>query len=170
MKYFNIFGPNEQHKGDMRSIVHKAYGQIVGGGGIKLFKSYRPEFADGEQERDFLYVKDAAAMTVHLAQSETTGLVNVGSGTPHTWLDLVRPIFRAMNVPERIEFIDMPDSLRGKYQYSTCARVDRLRASGYDAPVTPLDEAVTDYVTDYLIPDRRLDERVAATTTSQRSA
>ncbi len=170
VKYFNIFGPNEQHKADMRSIVHKAFGQIVTGGTIRLFKSYRPEFADGEQERDFLYVKDAAEMTVHLAQSGAGGLVNVGSGTPHTWLELVRPIFRSMNVPERIEFIDMPESLRGKYQYSTCARIDRLRESGYDAPITPLDEAVTDYVTDYLIPDRRLDERTPATAIPQRSA
>jgi len=170
VKYFNIFGPNEQHKGEMRSIVHKAYGQIVSGGGIKLFKSYRPEFKDGEQERDFLYVKDAAAMTVHLAQSDTNGLVNVGAGRPRTWLELVRPIFGAMKVPENIEFVDMPETLRGKYQYSTCARIDRLRASGYDAPITPLDEAVGDYVTNYLIPDRRLDERAPEAAVSQRSA
>ncbi|MDQ2992693.1 MAG: ADP-glyceromanno-heptose 6-epimerase [Candidatus Eremiobacteraeota bacterium] len=170
VKYFNIFGPNEQHKADMRSIVHKAFGQIVTGGSIRLFKSYRPEFADGEQERDFLYVKDAAEMTVHLAQSGTGGLVNVGSGTPHTWLELVRPIFRAMGVTERIEFIDMPESLRGKYQYSTCARIERIRESGYDASITPLDQAVTEYVTDYLIPDRRLDERTPAAAIPQRSA
>lgn len=157
VKYFNIFGPNEDHKGDMRSVVNKAYGQIRETGGVKLFKSYRPEFRDGEQERDFLYVKDAAAMTVHLAQAGTNGLVNVGSGQARTWLDLVRPIFPAMNVPENITFVDMPDHLKGKYQYSTCATIDKLRASGYTADITPLSDAVRDYVTNYLIPEYHLE-------------
>ena len=157
IKYFNIFGPNEGHKGEMRSVVQKAYEQICETGSVRLFKSYRPEFADGEQQRDFLYVKDAAEMTVELAQSDTAGLVNVGSGKSQTWLDLVRPIFGALNLPERIEFIEMPESLRGKYQYSTLAAVDRLRASGYDRPITPLADAVRDYVGRYLVPDRRLD-------------
>jgi ADP-L-glycero-D-manno-heptose 6-epimerase len=157
IKYFNIFGPNEEHKGDMRSVVNKAYCQIVQTGGATLFKSYRSEFKNGEQERDFLYVKDAAAATVHLAQAGTKGIVNVGSGQARTWLDLVRPIFGALNLPERITFVDMPEALRGKYQYSTCAKIDRLRGSGFDAPFTPLHEAVRDYVTNYLVPDRRLD-------------
>jgi len=157
LKYFNVFGPNEHHKGEMRSLVDKAFHQIRESGGIRLFKSYRVEYGDGEQQRDFLYVKDAAAMTLHLAEHGDAGIFNIGSGTAHTWLELVRPIFRAMNVPERIEFIEMPPALRSKYQYCTCAMLDRLRASGYDAPITPLAEAVTDYVTNYLIPDRRLD-------------
>jgi len=157
IKYFNIFGPNEHHKGEMRSLVDKAYGQIRESGSIRLFKSHRCEYRDGEQQRDFLYVKDAVAMTLHLAEAGAFGLYNVGSGMPHTWLDLVRPIFRAMDVPERIEFIDMPPSLRDKYQYCTCATIDRLRASGYAAPITPLADAVQDYVRGYLIPDRRLD-------------
>lgn len=157
IKYFNIFGPNEQHKADMRSLVDKAFHQINESGGIKLFKSHRPDFRDGEQRRDFLYVKDAVEMTLHLAQSGECGLFNVGSGEAHTWLDLVRPIFRAMNVPERIEFIDMPLSLRDKYQYSTQAEIGKLRATGYTARITPLDEAVTDYVGNYLIPGKRLD-------------
>ncbi len=157
IKYFNVFGPNEHHKGEMRSLVDKAFHQINETGEVRLFKSHRPEFADGEQQRDFIYVKDAVAMTLHIAQSGVTGIYNVGSGKAQTWLDLVRPIFRAMNVPERIEFIDMPLSLRGKYQYSTCASIEKLRASGYTAPLTPLAEAVTDYVTNYLIPERRLD-------------
>jgi ADP-L-glycero-D-manno-heptose 6-epimerase len=161
IKYFNVFGPNEDHKGDMRSVVHKAYRQIAETGGATLFKSYRAEFKDGEQERDFLYVKDAAAMTVHLAQADATGIFNVGSGETHTWLELVRPIFAALRVPERITFVDMPESLRGKYQYSTCAYVERLRASGYTSPVTSLNEAVGDYVTNYLVPERRLDPAVA---------
>lgn len=157
VKYFNIFGPNEQHKGEMRSLVDKAFHQIRENGGIKLFKSHRAEFAHGEQRRDFLYVKDAVAMTIHLAQSGKCGIFNVGSGEAHTWLQLVRPIFRAMDVPERIEFIDMPLVLRDKYQYSTRAQIDKLRASGYDAPITPLEDAVTEYVREYLIPDKRLD-------------
>lgn len=157
IKYFNVFGPNEDHKGDMRSVVLKAFEQISATGSVKLFKSYRPEFADGEQRRDFIYVKDAAEMTLFLAESGTTGLVNVGSGEANTWLSLVRPIFRALGVPERIDFVDMPEHLRGKYQYSTQARIDRLRDAGYDRPVTPLADAVTDYVAEYLIPGRLLD-------------
>jgi ADP-L-glycero-D-manno-heptose 6-epimerase len=157
IKYFNIFGPNECHKGEMRSIVHKAFEQIRDTGSVRLFKSYRPEYHDGEQERDFLYVKDAAEMTVHLAQAGTAGIVNVGSGTTHTWLELVRPIFAALGVPENVEFVDMPATLRGKYQYSTLATIDRLRASGYDAPITPLRDAVRDYVSNYLVPEHRLD-------------
>ncbi|HEV3154647.1 MAG TPA: ADP-glyceromanno-heptose 6-epimerase [Candidatus Baltobacteraceae bacterium] len=161
LKYFNIFGPNEHHKGDMRSLVDKAFYQIRENGGIRLFKSHRCEYRDGEQQRDFLYVKDAVAMTLHLAQSEAYGLYNVGAGAPHTWLDLVRPIFRAMDVPERIEFIDMPVTLRDKYQYCTCATIDRLRRAGYAAPITPLADAVDDYVRNYLIPDRRLDPQAS---------
>ncbi len=157
IKYFNVFGPNEDHKGEMRSLVHKAYQQIRDGGSVRLFKSYRPEFRDGEQRRDFIYVKDAVDMTIHLAECGATGLFNVGSGEAQTWLTLVRPIFRALGQPERIEFIDMPDALRDKYQYSTCARTQRLLATGYDRPVTPLADAVTDYVANYLVPHRSLD-------------
>ena len=157
VKYFNVFGPNEDHKGEMRSIVHKATEQIRATGAVKLFKSYRPEFRDGEQRRDFIYVKDAAEMTLHLAESGATGLFNVGSGKAQTWLDLVRPIFRALELPERIEFIDMPEHLRGKYQYSTCARMERVASTGYETPCLPLADAVTDYVTNYLIPGRALD-------------
>jgi ADP-L-glycero-D-manno-heptose 6-epimerase len=157
LKYFNVFGPNEQHKGDMRSLVDKAFHQIRESGTIRLFKSHRDDYRDGEQQRDFIYVKDAVAMTLHVAESGANGLFNIGSGTAHTWLELVRPIFRAMNVPERIDFIDMPVQLRNKYQYCTCAAMERLRATGYDAPITPLADAVDDYVRNYLIPDRRLD-------------
>lgn len=157
LKYFNVFGPNEDHKGDMRSIVLKAFEQIRNTGAVRLFKSYRPEFRDGEQQRDFIYVKDAVAMTVHAAESGVNGLLNIGSGQAQTWLDLVRPIFRAMNVPERIEFIDMPEQLRNKYQYSTCANMEKFRASGYTGATTPLPLAVADYVTNYLVPGRVLD-------------
>jgi ADP-L-glycero-D-manno-heptose 6-epimerase len=157
IKYFNVFGPNEDHKGEMRSIVHKAYQQIRESGSVRLFKSYRPDYADGEQRRDFIYVKDAVEMTLHLAQCGATGLFNVGSGKAQTWLELVRPIFRALERPERIEFIDMPEQLRDRYQYSTSARLSRLRSTGYDRAATPLVDAVTDYVTNYLVPQRPLD-------------
>ncbi len=157
LKYFNVFGPNEEHKGDMRSVVCKAYEQISAGGSVKLFKSYRREFRDGEQRRDFVYVKDAVEMTLAVAQSDATGLINIGAGQAQTWLDLVRPIFKALGLPERIEFIEMPELLRPKYQYSTQARIDRLRASGYTAPITPLADAVGDYVSNYLVPARVLD-------------
>jgi ADP-L-glycero-D-manno-heptose 6-epimerase len=157
IKYFNVFGPNEDHKGEMRSLVHKAYEQIQASGSVRLFKSYRPEYRDGQQRRDFIYVKDAVEMTFHLAESDATGLFNVGSGTAHTWLELVRPIFRALELPERIEFIEMPAQLRDKYQYHTCARMQRLRSTGYDLPITPLADAVTDYVTNYLQSQRPLE-------------
>jgi ADP-L-glycero-D-manno-heptose 6-epimerase len=161
IKYFNVFGPNEHHKGEMRSLVDKAFHQIRETGKIRLFKSYRSEFRDGEQRRDFIYVKDAVAMTLHLAERGAYGIYNVGSGTAHTWLELVRPIFNAMRVPEQIEFIEMPAALREKYQYYTCANIRRLRSTGYDSPFTPLDEAVKEYVQEYLIPDRRLDPGAA---------
>ncbi len=157
IKYFNIFGPNEDHKGEMRSVVAKACEQIRENGSIRLFQSDRPEYADGEQRRDFLYVKDAAEMTLHLAASDRTGLFNVGAGKAQTWLDLVRPIFSALGVPERIEFVPMPEHLRAKYQYFTCARIDRLRSTGYTAEIPPLADAVADYVRNYILPGRVLE-------------
>ncbi len=158
LKYFNVFVPNEDHKGDMRSLVHKAYGQILATGRVKLFKSHRPDFKDGEQQRDFLYVRDAVAMTLHFAEGGAAagGLYNLGSGRASTWLELARAIFQAQGVEPKIDFIDMPEALRGKYQYFTQADIGKLRASGYDQPVTPLAEAVKDYVQNYLQPDKRL--------------
>ena len=157
LKYFNVFGPNEDHKGDMRSVVHKAFHQIRETGKLELFRSHRPDFEDGCQQRDFLYVKDAAAMTVHLANShDASGLYNLGSGAAHTWLDLGRAIFAALDRAPNIEFIPMPEILRGKYQYRTCATIDKLRDSGYKPAITPLADAVADYVRNYLIPDHRL--------------
>jgi ADP-L-glycero-D-manno-heptose 6-epimerase len=157
VKYFNVFGPNEDHKGDMRSVVHKAFAQVRDSGCIRLFKSYRPDFRDGEQQRDFLYVKDAVAMTLHLAVHERAGgLFNVGSGAAHRWNELAEGVFAAMNCPPRIEYIEMPEELRAKYQYYTQADISRLRATGYHAPVTPLRDAVRDYVQNYLAPEKRL--------------
>ena len=157
VKYFNVFGPNEWHKGDMRSLVCKAYEQIVETGKIRLFRSHRPDYRDGEQMRDFVYVKDAVAMTLHLAASpEAGGLYNVGSGVARTWVDLGRALFAALDREPVIEFIDMPDSIRGQYQYYTCANIAKLRATGYDAPTTSLEDAVADYVKNHLVPRRHL--------------
>lgn len=153
LKYFNIFGPNEEHKEDMRSVVSKAWRQIEDTGQVKLFKSYHPDYPDGGQKRDFLYVKDAVAMTLHLAATKQAGgLYNIGSGKAHTWLELVNPIFEAMGREPCVEFIDMPESLRAQYQYFTQADISKLRSTGYTGGVRPLPEAVKDYVSHYLLP------------------
>jgi ADP-L-glycero-D-manno-heptose 6-epimerase len=163
LKYFNVFGPNEDHKGDMRSMVHKAFQQIRETGRVRLFKSDRPEFRDGEQRRDFVFVKDAVEMTLHAAaHGDLNGLVNVGSGEPHTWIELASAVFDAAGARRDIEFVDMPQHLRGKYQYSTRAVIDRLKRSGYDRPITPLADAVADYVRNYLAPNRRLGDEAAS--------
>jgi ADP-L-glycero-D-manno-heptose 6-epimerase len=158
LKYFNVFGPNEEHKGDMRSVVSKAHGQIRDSGRVGLFRSYDPRYPDGGQMRDFLYVKDAVEMTLHFAEkaSSAGGLFNVGSGQANTWLTLADAIFAALGRTPRIDFIDMPESLRSKYQYFTQADISKLRATGYDRPVTPLAGAVADYIKNYLVPDKRL--------------
>ena len=158
VKYFNVFGPNEDHKGDMRSLVNKAYEQIRTTGRVGLFKSYHPDFKDGEQMRDFLYVKDAVEMTLHFAESATTagGLFNLGSGNANTWLTLTRAIFSALNLPPKIDFIEMPEALKGKYQYYTKADITKLRAAGYRRAMTPIEDAIRDYVQNYLATNRRL--------------
>jgi ADP-L-glycero-D-manno-heptose 6-epimerase len=160
VKYFNVFGPNEDHKGDMRSLVNKAYRQILTTGRVQLFKSHKPEFKDGEQMRDFLYVKDAIEMTLHFAERATTagGLYNLGSGEANTWLTLTRAIFAALGREPAIDFIEMPEVLRGKYQYFTLADVSKLRATGYTRAMTPLPDAVRDYVQNYLGPGKKLGE------------
>ena len=156
-KFFNVFGPNEAHKGDMRSLVHKAFGQVEETGEVRLFRSHRPDYRDGEQTRDFLYVKDCVAMTLHLAAAPgAAGLYNLGSGAANTWNALAAALFSAMGREPRVGYVDMPPSIRDKYQYHTQADVGRLRASGYAAPVTPLADAVADYVAHYLTGDRRL--------------
>ena len=162
VKYFNVFGPNEDHKGDMRSLVNKAYQQILSTGRVQLFKSHKPEYKDGEQRRDFLYVKDAVEMTIHFAahpQGERAGgLYNLGSGQANTWMTLTRAIFTALSRPAQIEFIDMPGVLRGKYQYFTQADIAKLQATGYERAMTPLEDAVRDYVQNYLVPGKKLGE------------
>ena len=157
LKYFNVYGPNEDHKADMRSLVHKACGQILATGKVQLFKSHRPDYQHGEQMRDFLYVKDAIRMTLHLAETPSAGgLFNLGSGKAHTWIELATAIFTALGKEPVIEFIDMPEHLQSKYQYYTCANIAKLRASGFTQDITALTEAVRDYVQGYLVPDKRL--------------
>jgi len=157
LKYFNVFGPNENHKGDMRSVVCKSYAEVLKTGVIQLFKSYRPEYRDGEQRRDFLYVKDAVAMTLHLAANPAAnGIFNIGSGVARTWNDLARAVFAALGREPRIEYIEMPESIRDKYQYFTQADIQKLLATGYDSPITSLEDAVRDYVVNYLVPGRTI--------------
>ena len=153
LKYFNVFGPCEDHKGEMRSMVHKAYGQVVSTGRVRLFKSHRPGYGDGEQLRDFVYVKDAVEVTLFFDDhSQVSGLFNCGTGQARSWNDLMNALFAAMGRPPEIEYIDMPESLRNQYQYFTQADGAKLRSAGYDRPFTPLEEAVRDYVTTYLDP------------------
>ena len=162
LKYFNVYGPNEDHKGDMRSLVHKSFAQVQKESIIRLFKSYRPDYRDGEQKRDFLYVKDCVAMTLHLAATPSAGgLYNIGSGAARSWVDLANAVFRALDKKPVIEFIEMPETIRDKYQYFTQANLPRLRGAGYTASITSLEDAVADYVRNYLVPDRRLDPAVA---------
>ena len=157
LKYFNVYGPNEEHKGDMRSVVSKAYEQIASTGEMTLFKSYHPDYGDGEQMRDFLYVKDAVLMTIWLAESTwANGLFNLGNGQARTWLDLGHSIFSALGTDSNIRFIEMPEILRDKYQYFTEAKIDKLRHAGYTNELFALEDAVKDYVTQYLVPNRRL--------------
>jgi ADP-L-glycero-D-manno-heptose 6-epimerase len=157
LKYFNVFGPNEDHKGDMRSLVNKAFAQALATGKVQLFKSYRPDFADGRQQRDFLYVKDAVKMTVHLAELDhAAGLFNIGAGVSRTWVDLANALFAALGREPDIEFVDIPETLRPKYQYSTRAVMDRFCATGYSAGLASLEDAVKDYVQNYLATGKRL--------------
>jgi ADP-L-glycero-D-manno-heptose 6-epimerase len=157
LKYFNVYGPNEWHKGEMRSLVNKAFAQVRETGKIRLFKSYKPEFKDGQQMRDFLYVKDAVEMTLHLATTpEANGLFNIGSGQARTWIDLANAVFAALELPAHIEFIEMPETIREKYQYYTQASIEKLRATGYEGPQFTLEGAVKDYVQNYLVPRKHL--------------
>ena len=151
LKYFNVFGSYEDHKGDMRSMVAKSYEQIQKTGRVELFKSYRPDYADGEQKRDFIYVKDAVAMTLHfLTQRNDGGLFNCGTGQARSWKDLAMAVFAATKMPPQIDFIEMPAILQGKYQYFTQAPMEKMRKAGYTAPFTSLETAIADYVTSYL--------------------
>ena len=157
LKYFNVYGPNEEHKGSMRSVVSKAYEQIQETGEMTLFKSHHPDYEDGKQMRDFLYVKDAVSMTLWLANNDkANGLFNLGNGNARSWLDLAHAIFSALKMEPNIRFVEMPEILREKYQYFTEAKVDKLGKNGFLTKFFDLEDAVKDYVTNYLVPDLRL--------------
>jgi len=152
LKFTNVYGPNELHKGGMRSIVCRSFEQIRDTGKVQLFKSYKDEYKDGEQMRDFLYVKDAVDMVLFLLLNPNVngGLYNVGSGVAETWNELVEAAFAAMDKPVEIEYIEMPEHLKDRYQYYTKAEMVKLRALGYDKPVTSLKEAIADYIQNYV--------------------
>ena len=150
-KFSNIYGPNERHKANMRSVALRSWEQISATGKMELFRSYKPEYADGEQLRDFLYVKDAVKMVEFLFNNpKASGLFNIGSGVAESWNHLVTAAFNALKKPVNIEYIDMPESLRDRYQYYTCAKISKLRALGYNEKIMSLDEAVADYLVNYL--------------------
>ena len=151
LKYFNVFGPNEYHKAHMRSFVVKAYEQICDKGKVALFKSHDPKYEDGCQLRDFLYVKDAVKMTLHfLDNPNLAGIYNIGSGRARTWNDLVAAVFAAMNLPPKIEYIDMPPQIRNQYQYYTQAETKKIKKTPYKDQPTTLEEAIKDYIQNYL--------------------
>jgi ADP-L-glycero-D-manno-heptose 6-epimerase len=158
IKFFNVFGPNEYHKSDMRSVVHKAFEQIRDTGEVRLFKSHKPEYIDGGQMRDFVYVKDCVdVMWWLLEHPEINGIFNLGTGNARTWNDLIQSLFSAMKMKPMIEYFDMPPEIRDQYQYLTEAKMDKLRATGCPVNFHPLEEAVQDYVVNYLQkPDRHL--------------
>lgn len=156
LKYFNVFGPNENHKDDMRSLVNKAFAQIRETGKLQLFKSANADYEDGEFGRDFVYVKDAVEMTLHFIENRASGLFNIGSGKMHTWNELAKAIFNALELKPNIEYIEMPVHLRDHYQYHTQADLTRIRETGFEKPMTSLNEAVADDVRNYLIPAKFL--------------
>jgi ADP-L-glycero-D-manno-heptose 6-epimerase len=151
LKFFNVFGPNELHKGGQMSVVPQFKAQIETGGVARLFKSYRPDYGDGEQRRDFVHVDDAVAVMLWLLDNpEIDGLFNVGTGTARSFLDMTHAIFKALGREPRIEFVDMPESMRDRYQYFTEADIGRLRQAGFARPFTSLEDGVADYVRNYL--------------------
>ncbi|MCB9946582.1 MAG: ADP-glyceromanno-heptose 6-epimerase [Rhodospirillaceae bacterium] len=151
LKFFNVYGPNEYHKGDMRSVVARLYPQLAAGEPARLFKSYRPDYPDGGQMRDFVHVDDCVDVMLWLFDHpEVSGLFNLGTGAARTWVDLATAMFAAMGRDPVIDFIDMPESLRAKYQYFTQATMGRLHAAGYSRPFTSLEDGVGRYVRDYL--------------------
>jgi ADP-L-glycero-D-manno-heptose 6-epimerase len=154
-KFFNVYGPNEFHKGRMASVIFHSYNQIKEKGFVKLFRSHNPKFTDGGQLRDFVYVKDLVEVLYYsYINSLKSGIYNLGSGKARTFLDLATSTFNALNKPVNIEFIDTPIDIRDKYQYFTEANMSKLISQGYNKPFTSLEEGVTDYVTNYLVGSR----------------
>ncbi len=151
LKFFNVYGPNEGHKGGMRSVIHQIWPKVRDGEGVQLFKSHRDGIADGGQTRDFVYVRDVANVVAWLVASpEVSGVYNLGSGKARSFADLARAVFDAAGQRASIDYIPMPEVIRDKYQYFTEARMSRLVAAGYDQPMTDLEAGVSDYVRTYL--------------------
>lgn len=151
LKFFNVFGPNEYHKGEMKSVICKAHKQILDTGKIQLFKSYREDYPDGGQMRDFVYVKDCVAVIDYFVKNpDVNGLFNVGTGEARTWNDVANALFKSMDKEANIEYVEMPAHIRSHYQYYTQAAHEKLFKSGYSKSFTPLEAAVDDYVTQYL--------------------
>ena len=157
LKFFNVYGPGEYHKGRMASVVMHAFRQIGETGAMKLFRSHREDYADGEQLRDFVYVRDVVDVCHWLMHHRRdSGLYNLGSGRARSFLDLTRATFHALDVPENIGFIDTPEDIRDTYQYFTEADLSKLRGIGYDREMTALEDGVKEYVRDFLMKDRTL--------------
>jgi ADP-L-glycero-D-manno-heptose 6-epimerase len=151
LKFFNVFGPNEYHKANMVSFVLRAYHQISDTGKVKLFESYHPQYKDGEQMRDFVYIKDVVDMTLFFLENpDANGIFNIGSGVARSWNDLAAAVFEAMGIEQNIQYIPMPEILKDKYQYFTQADISRLRQAGYEKNITSMENAVIDYVQNYL--------------------
>lgn len=151
LKFFNVYGPNEYHKGRMASVIFHAHNQLKEKGIVKLFRSHNPSYKDGEQLRDFVYVKDVVEVCYFLLQHrKNSGIYNLGSGKARTFLDLVKNTFKAEHKPENIEFIDTPIDIRDKYQYFTEANMNKLKSIGYEKSFRSLEEGVNDYVQNYL--------------------
>lgn len=158
LKYFNAFGPNEYHKGEMRNFVIKAFEQISATGKVRLFKSHNPRYADGEYARDFIYVRDAVDMTLFFLDNPyLAGLFNIGTGKARTWNALVKAVFTAMGKKADIEYVEMPESIRNQYQYFTEADIAKLREAGYKKQTTRLEDSIADYVQNYLTAARHLE-------------
>ncbi len=156
-KFFNVFGANEFHKDRMASVVFHAFNQIKETGTMKLFKSYRADYADGEQRRDFVYIKDVLNVLMYFMENrKNSGIYNLGSGQSHTFKELAQGVFKALQVEESIQYIDMPIDIRDNYQYYTEANMRRIREAGYKKDFWDFDAAIADYVTDYLIPHKYL--------------
>ena len=160
LKFFNVYGPNEYHKGRMASVIFHSFNQIKATGKVKLFRSHRPDFADGQQLRDFIYVKDIASVIYFMisqqvnkstSQSVKSGLYNLGTGKARSFYDLAANTFKAMGKDVDIEFIDIPEDIRDKYQYFTEANMTKLREAGYDKEFTSLEDGVMDYVKNHLM-------------------
>ena len=156
LKFFNVFGPNEYHKGEMTSVIYKAFHQVRAGKPMSLFKSYREDFTNGEQKRDFIYVRDCADIMLWLLDNKNvSGLFNIGTGKARSWNDLAAAVFSALKLPTQINYIDMPEEMRAKYQYFTEATVSKLHGAGYKKPFTSLEDATIDYVQNFLSKDEK---------------